>query len=98
MRRLSAGRKCECSPASRNGRVYRTNADEFPQVSWEFPQHSRRHKKLYAMRTKVERIISRVKRTLSFERFYRRGKKALQGFADRYVTVFNLIAYAAWST
>ena len=49
------------------------------------------------MRTRIERIISRVKRMLSFERFYGRGKKAPQGFADRYVTVFNLIAYAAWS-
>jgi hypothetical protein len=49
------------------------------------------------MRTQIERIISRVKRMLSFERFYARGKKALQGFADRYVTVFNIIAYAAWS-
>ena len=94
---LTCDSKCECSPASRNGRVYRTNADEFPQVNWEFPQASRRHKKLYAMRTQIERIISRVKRMLSFERFYARGKKALQGFADRYVAVFNIIAYAAWA-
>jgi hypothetical protein len=46
----------------------------------------------------VEVLILRVKRMLSFERFYGRGKKALQGFADRYVTVFNIIAFAAWST
>lgn len=92
---LTCNSKCECSPGSRNGRVYRTNACEFPQVNWDFPQHSRRHKKLYAMRTQIERIISRVKRMLSFERFYGRGKKALQGFADRYVTVFNMVAYAA---
>ena len=69
-----------------------------PQVHWELPQHSRTHKKLYAMRTQVERIISRVKRVLSFERFYNRGKKVLQGFIDRYVTVFNIIAFAAWAT
>jgi hypothetical protein len=94
---LTCASKCECSPRSGNGRVYRTNADEFPQVNWEFPQHSRKHKKLYAMRTQIERIISRVKRMLSFERFYGRGKQALQGFADRYVAVFNIIAYAAWS-
>src|SRR5450759_1043015 len=55
-------------------------------------------KKLYDMRTQVERIISRVKRVLSFERFYGRGTEALQGFADRYVTVFNIIAFAAWAT
>lgn len=94
---LTCSRKCECSPRSEYGRVYRTNACEFPQINWDLPQHSRRHKRLYAMRTQIERIISRVKRMLSFERFYGRGKKALQGFADRYVTVFNLIAYAAWS-
>jgi len=94
---LTCNSKCECSPGSKNGRVYRTNACDFPQVNWDSPQHSRRHKKLYAMRTQIERIISRVKRMLSFERFYGRGKKALQGFADRYVTVFNLVAYAAWA-
>ena len=49
------------------------------------------------MRTQIERIISRVKRMLSFERFYGRGKKTLQGFADRYVAVFNMVAYAAWA-
>lgn len=87
-----------CCPRAANGRVYRTNAVEFPQVHWELPQHSRTHKKLYAMRTQVERIISRVKRVLSFERFYNRGKKVLQGFIDRYVTVFNIIAFAAWAT
>jgi hypothetical protein len=87
-----------CCPRAANGRVYRTNAAEFPQVHWDLPQHSRTHKRLYAMRTQVERIISRVKRVLSFERFYGRGKKALQGFADRYVTVFNIIAFVAWST
>jgi hypothetical protein len=87
-----------CCPRTSNGRVYRTNAAEFPQVHWELPQHSRTHKKLYAMRTQVERIISRVKRVLSFERFYGRGKKILQGFADRYVTVFNIIAFVAWAT
>ena len=87
-----------CCPRAANGRVYRTNAAESPQVRWELPQHSRTHKKLYAMRTQVERIISRVKRVLSFERFYGRGTKALQGFADRYVTVFNIIAFAAWAT
>ena len=94
---LICNSKCECSPGSKNGRVYRTNACEFPQVNWDFPQHSRRHKKLYAMRTQIERIISRVKRMLSFERFYGRGKKTLQGFADRYVAVFNMVAYAAWA-
>lgn len=87
-----------CCPRAANGRVYRTNAAEFPQVNWDLPQHSRTHKRLYAMRTQVERIISRVKRVLSFERFYNRGTKALQGFADRYVTVFNIIAWAAWAT
>ena len=87
-----------CCPRAANGRVYRTNAAESPQVRWELPQHSRTHKKLYDMRTQVERIISRVKRVLSFERFYGRGTKALQGFADRYVTVFNIIAFAAWAT
>lgn len=87
-----------CCPRASSGRIYRTDASDTPQVNWDLPQHSKTHKKLYAMRTQVERIISRVKRVLSFERFYGRGKKVLQGFADRYVTVFNVIAFAAWST
>ena len=58
-----------------------------PRSTGIFREHSRRHKKLYAMRTQIERIISRVKRMLSNERFYGRGRKTLQGFADRYVAV-----------
>jgi hypothetical protein len=95
---LVCSRWGQCCPRAENGRVYRTDAADTPQVNWDLPQHSKTHKKLYAMRTQVERIISRVKRILSFERFYGRGKKVLQGFADRYVTVFNVIAWAAWST
>jgi hypothetical protein len=95
---LSCDRWEECCPRASNGRVYRTDAADSPQIHWDFPQHSRTHKKAYAMRTQIERIISRVKRVLSFERFYGRGKKVLQGFIDRYVTVFNVIAWAAWST
>ncbi len=95
---LSCGKWEDCCPRAANGRVYRTNAADSPQINWNLPQHSRTHKKLYAMRTQVERIISRVKRILSFERFYGRGKKVLQGFIDRYVTVFNVIAFAAWAT
>ncbi len=85
--------KGECSPRSSCGRVYRTNAADFPQISWECPQHARRQVKLYAGRTSIERVFSFLKRVFSFERFWGRGGAALQGFIDRYVACFNICAY-----
>lgn len=94
---LSCSKRAQCCPRASSGRIFRTNTDS-PQINRDFPQRSRIYKKVYATRTQIERIISRVKRVLSFERFYGRGKKVLQGFIDRYVAVFNVIAFVAWST
>lgn len=85
--------KGECSPRSACGRVYRTNAADFPQIAWECPQHARRQVKLYTGRTSIERVFSFLKRVFCFERFWGRGGAALQGFIDRYVACFNICAY-----
>lgn len=85
--------KEECSPRSSGGRVFRTKASDFPQITWDCPQHARRQVKRYAGRTSIERAFSFLKRVFCFERFWGRGEAALQGFIDRYVACFNICAY-----
>jgi len=91
--RAACPQKGECSPRSSCGRVFRTNAADFPHIYWGCPQHSRRQQKRYAGRTSIERAFSYLKRVFSFERFWGRGGAALQGFIDRYVACFNIAAF-----
>lgn len=92
---LSCHMKNKCSPNSQYGRVYRTNRCDSPQINWETPQHLKSNKKEYRLRSSIERTISRVKRCLPFERFWNRGKKALQSHIDRLILSLNMFAYAA---
>jgi len=92
---LSCSKKDECSPNSQYGRTLRTNKDDYLQIDWENPQHLKSNKKEYCGRTSIERTISRVKRCLPFERFWNRGKKALQAHIDRAILALNMFASAA---
>lgn len=92
---LSCDKKGECSPNSQYGRTYRTNRCDYTQIDWETPQHLKSNKKEYRLRSSIERTISRVKRCLPFEKFWNRGKKALQAHIDRLILALNMFAYAA---
>lgn len=46
------------------GRAYRTKADDFRQINWNFPQFSKEARGLLALRTTIEREISWLKRDL----------------------------------
>ena len=87
--------KHHCSP-SPMGRVFRVARHRTPQVRWDAPEHSKRHKKLFALRTAIERFWSRHKITLLFGRAWARGRLALQAHADRMVITAHFFARAAW--
>jgi len=87
--------KSQCSK-SRMGRIFRVDRGKTPQVRWEAPEHSKRHKALYALRTAIERYGSRHKITLLFGRAWARGSLALQAHADRMVITAQFFARAAW--
>jgi Transposase DDE domain len=92
---LACPSKSQCS-ASRIGRIFRVDRGKTPQVRWEAPEHSKRHKALYALRTAIERYWSRHKITLLFGRAWARGSLALQAHADRMVITAHVFARAAW--
>ena len=79
-----------------DGRIFRVDRGKTPQVRWEAPEHSKRHKALYALRTAIERYWSRHKITLLFGRAWARGSLALQAHADRMVITAHVFARAAW--
>lgn len=88
--------KSACAPTATEGRTFRVDRSLTPQISWEVPQHLASVEKEYDLRTSVERIIGRGKRGFQFERFFGRGRLALQGHLDRWVIAVNLLALVAW--
>jgi hypothetical protein len=87
--------KADCS-SSPMGRIFRVDRARTPQVRWEAPEHSKRNKKYYALRTAIERWWSRGKVVLPFGRVWARGRLALQAHADRMVIAAHFFARAAW--
>lgn len=97
--RPEADLQCPCKEscsASAMGRVFRLARDKTPQVRWEAPEHSKRNKKYYALRTAIERFWSRAKVALPFGRVWARGRLALQAHAQRMVITAQFFARAAW--
>jgi len=93
---LSCPCKARCSPSSSIGRIFRVDRDKTRQVLWDAPEHSKRNKKYYALRTAIERFWSRIKVCVPFGRVWARGRLALQAHADRMVIAAQFFARAAW--
>ncbi len=87
--------KRRCCPDAGQGRAYRVDRDFTPGINWDNPQHLASTIRLYNLRTSVERAISGAKRILKFDRFYNRGRMALQAHGDRYVIAVQLVAHVA---
>jgi len=97
--RPEADLECPCKEnCSRSpmGRMFRLDRHKTRQVCWEVPEHSKRNRKYYALRTAIERFWSRGKVTLPFGRVWARGQLALQAHAQRMVITAQFFARAAW--
>jgi len=55
-------KKKGCSPNSEIGRIYRVKREVLSQIDWDNPQFSYRFKLVHSLRTKIERLYSRMKR------------------------------------
>ena len=51
----------KCCPNAQQGRIYRVPREMLSQIDWDNPQFSYRFKLEYAVRTKIERLIGRMK-------------------------------------
>ena len=87
--------KQHCSKGN-YGRTYRTNADNFPQINWNFPQFSKEAKGFLALRTTIEREISWLKRDLKMESLWKRGKKNVIAQVAKCLISMHLVANVAY--
>lgn len=77
------------------GRAYRTKADDFRQINWNFPQFSKEARGLLALRTTIEREISWLKRDLKMESLWKRGKKNVIAHVAKCLNSMHLVANVA---
>jgi hypothetical protein len=80
-----------CCPDAKNGRTLTTKAADFPQIDWDLPQHSATHKKTYARRTAVERVINVLKLDLNRDRLTKRDNVNFQARLDKSVLAIHLL-------
>jgi hypothetical protein len=66
-------KKAECSPNSEIGRIYRAKRNMLTQIDWDNPQFSYHFKLIHSLRTKIERLFSRMKERFKMRRVYKRG-------------------------
>lgn len=75
-------------------RHIRVERDDFPQLNWEQPQHSKRDKARYAKRTSVERAIKRLKVDLHGAHLKHRDGPRVQGHIERKLLALHLLLKA----
>ena len=63
----------ECCPNTQQGRICRVPRTMRSQIDWDHPQFSYRFKLEYAVRTKIERLIGRMKCHLKMSQLYKRS-------------------------
>lgn len=88
---LSCPLRERCCPGAKHGRTLTTDAEDFPQIDWDWPQHSASFKKTYSRRTAVERVINVLKLDLNGGRLTKRGNASFQARLDKSVLAVHLL-------
>lgn len=88
---LSCPLRETCCPGATRGRTLTTNADDFPQIDWDWPQHSASFKKTYSQRTAVERVINVLKLDLNGGRLAKRDNVNFQARLDKSILAVHLL-------
>ncbi len=85
-------RKEECSPNSDIGRIYRVKREMLSQIDWDNPQFSYRFKLVYSLRTKIERLFSRMKERFKTRKLYKRGIDKVRGHILKIMNLMHILA------
>ncbi len=98
-REEKGGNLCWVCPSpctsSKGGRLFRVSRDDVPWVDWSLPEFSYRFKLEMALRTEMERIISRLKYLCGMKGLTKRGKKKAQSFVTRAIIVAQVVGIVA---
>lgn len=84
--------KKQCSPNSKQGRVFRLKRELVPQIDWDLPQISYAHKIIYSLRTKIERLFGLMKKRYKMNYLYKRGIENVKAHIDKFISLIHLIA------
>jgi len=84
-----------CCNLCNGGRVFRTERSDFPQINWDYPQHSIKFNIEYCQRSSAERINSNLKEGYGFRRVHKRNKKNVEAHVDKCIAAVHLLAYMA---
>jgi hypothetical protein len=85
-------KKTECSPNSEIGRIYRVKREVLSQIDWDNPQFSYSFRLVYSLRTKIERLFSRMKERFKMRRVYKRGVSNIQGHILKFMNLIHILA------
>lgn len=85
-------KKFECSPNSEIGRIYRVKREVLSQIDWDNPQFSYGFRLVYSLRTKIERLFSRMKERFKMRRVYKRGVSNIQGHILKFMNLIHILA------
>lgn len=89
--------KDECCPNARQGRIFRTKAEEYPFVDWDLPQFSYQRRVLVALRLANERIISRLKENLSGDKLFKQNDFNVEAHIAKSLLAQHIFAAVAFS-
>jgi len=62
------------------------------QIDWDNPQFSHRFRLVYSLRTKIERLFSRMKERFKMRRVYKRGVGNIQGHILKFMNLIHILA------
>ena len=85
-------KKVECSPNSEIGRIYRVKREILSQIDWDNPQFSYRLKLIHSLRTKIERLFSRMKERFKMRCVYKRGTGNIWGHVLKFIDLPYILA------
>ena len=85
-------KKEECSPNSEIGRIYRVKREVLSQIDWDNPQFSYRFKLVHSLRTKIERLFSRMKERFKMKHVYKRGIDKIRGHILKFMNLMHILA------
>jgi hypothetical protein len=85
-------KKAECSPNSEIGRIYRAKRKMLIQIDWDNPQFSYHFKLIHSLRTKIERLFSRMKERFKMRRVYKRGVGNILGHIHKFMNLIHILA------
>jgi len=85
-------KKQECCPNSEIGRIYRVKREVLSQIDWDNPQYSYRFKLVYFLRTKIERLFSRMKVRFKMAHVYKRGIDKIRGHILKFMNLMHILA------